>query len=504
MTSESSVNTDRFLKAFEIISGFEKGYAAQDWQYNGFHVWPIAKYVLVKQMMFAMARGHTPSSRLASYPRHARKRRLRTGLPALFKSPVNHANSISALPTELMERHNYWCLGTGSGFVDLNGSMVSQHHHALRTALLGKGHLSLGLYSGFDPGRLPAHADYGPQASLDPFIASVPEAALVPRQAETYLRRHFNGLDTVIKAAGHTGIELFSLIDTLVGRVDFTISCFSEVLKTTQPKAVFTSNYASFYGWAMAYLCRKHAIHFVDVQHGVQGRFNGSYFYERTPETDWSILPGAHLCWSRSDADLFLGHHPDRAASVVGPTWFQFAEFLKNQTETTKKSIARFRNRGGPLVLFAGQNAEDILIAKRLHDEGLNILFRAHPLRRGESEQLVSATDVAALGCSLAADAPLPHLLDAIDGVVTGHSAVLLEGCLKGVSCLATGEFARFLRADYEKETDGLLTVEPAVQMNEKVSVILRWAKSIDCGRPRKAAAMRSFSDALEDLIVPL
>ena len=504
MSPNFPTDINRFRAALQIISEFEQTPAAQKWTYRGFHIWPIAKYVFVKQMIFAMNSVDGTSKRLASYPRHAEKMRAKTGLSALFAKPTDPSTSISALPVDLMGRHDYWCFGSGSGFVELNGSMANQHHHALRVALFEAGHSSLGLYSGFDPASLPRQAAYGPDISLDPFIPTIPKAALVPSLTRAHFKKHMKNVDTVVAATGHADIEVFSIIDTFVGRVHYMVSCFSQIMKTARPKAVFMINYASVYGWALAHVCRQQAVDFVDIQHGLQGRFNGSYFFEKTPQSDWSILPKLHLCWSRSDAELYSGQHPDRTTAVVGPTWFQIADFMQPAIESAKKRLASYRERGKPLVLFAGQFPQDILVAKRLREAGLNVLFRGHPLRRGEAEDLVDAAVVDDLGCAFAADAPLPALLDGVDGIVTGHSAVLLEACIKNVPSLATGEFASLLHDDYKNETEGLLTVRIAQQVEDKVAVVLEWAQSIGSERRSRVVERASYLEALRDLQIRL
>ncbi len=504
MPLKPDANIDPFLDAIEKITEFELQSGVTNWRYRDFEVWPIVKYVLVKQMIFAMNRGYTPSDRYKRYPKFAKRFRRAQGISALFQKKPDVSVSNHTLPTELLRSYQYWCLGSGSGFYDLNGIKVSQHHHALRVALMEKGHQSLGLYSGFDPEKLPIEAEYGPQASLDHFIKSVGKTAQVPSLSRAYLRKHFKELDAVIATTGHGEIELFAFVDTIIGRTDYTIACFSEIFRAARPTAIFTSNYASFYGWALAHTCRRHGIDLVDIQHGIEGRFNGSYYFSRTPEDDWAILPTSHLCWSKSDAELFLRQHSERKAAVVGPTWHQFVKFLPKQVESTKRDLSAFRSDNRPLVLFAAQQAEDVLVAKRLHQAGLIVLFRSHPLRREETEKLAEPDELVALGYTLASETPLPKLLDTVDGVLTGYSAVVLEACLKGVPVLATGSYASLLESDYKRELNGLLTVRPAANEDEKISVALEWASQIDCEKPREESATASFADALHELGIPL
>ncbi|WP_299667923.1 hypothetical protein [uncultured Ruegeria sp.] len=504
MPSNSDPNLEAFIEAMSKIEKFESQDIVTNWRHRGFHIWPIVKYVIVKQMIFAMNCNFAPSDRFKRYRNFSKRLRLNRNLLGSYKKQPVCSVSVDALPIELSQNHDYWCFGSGSGFCNLNEEKVSQHHHALRVALMEKGHLTLGLYSGFDPKTLPAQSDYGPNASLDSFIKSVTKTARVPKLTQSFLRKHFESLETVIALTGHQEAEICAYADVIVGRLDYTISCFSKLFQTTQPKAIFTSNFASFYGWALAHVSKQYGIRYVDIQHGLEGRFNGSYYFGGTPKQDWSVLPTAHLCWSESDVETFTHQHPERRAAVVGPTWDQFAKFMPKLIESTGKALSAHQDRARPLVLFAGQQVDDILVAKQLNDAGLNILFRSHPLRKEETELLVDSSELEALGCELAFETPLPTLLEEVDGVVTGYSAVILEACLKGVSVLATGSYASLLEQDYAREINGLLTVRSRLEGDGMISEILAWSHAIDCKKPHYAQSTSSYADALSAVDVAL
>ncbi len=494
-------NLELFISAIEKIEDFEKQGVVTRWRYRGFHVWPIVKYVIVKQMVFAMNRNYSSSDRYKRYPNFAKRNRLRPAYSRLLsRKPADSLRSVDTLPIEQLKNHKYWCLGSGSGFYDLDGEKASQHHHALRVALMENGHRSIGLYSGFDPDTMPARSEYGPHASLDPFIKNVALTARVPKLSHAFLYKHFKSLESVVSLTGHGDTELCAFVDTVIGRVDHAANCFTYLFRSMRPDAIITSNYASFYGWALAHVCRLYDIPYIDIQHGIEGRFNGSYYFKNTPKMDWSTCPTAHMCWTESDAESFRRQNAKRRAAVVGPTWEQFAKFLPDQSDRNRRTLSDFQSRNGPLVLFAAQQAGDILLAQKLHQSGLNILFRCHPLRKDETEKLVDATQLAALGCSLAFETPLPSLLDAVDGVITGYSAVILEACLKGVAVLATGSYASLLEADYARELDGLLTIKSGIAGDEKMYAVLEWARRIERESSRKVQSRKSYSDALEAL----
>ncbi len=504
MPPATGPDIDLFVEAITKIEEFETQNVVTRWRHRGFHVWPVVKYVIVKQIIFAMSRNYASSDRLSTYPGFARRQRLETGFLGIFEKQPDNSQSIEALQVELLKDHDYWFFGSGTGFYDLSGKKVSQHHHALRVALMRNNHRSIGLYSGFDPDAMPGQTEYGPNISLDPFIKSVAPTARVPILSQAFLRKHFRSLDSVLDVTGHKEEELFAFADMFVGRLDYAITCFSDIFETARPKAIFTSNFASYYGWALAHVCRRHRIPFVDIQHGFEGRFNGSYYFKRRPRKDWSVFPTAHLCWSQSDAENFSTQHSSRKSAVIGPTWEQFLRFLPQQVNDTNKYFEDYKAPNKPLILFAGQQPEDILLAKDLRRAGLNILFRGHPTRNEESAKFVDESELSALGCKVATETPLPRLLDAVDGVVTGYSAVILEACLKGIPVLATSSYAGLLEQDYEREFDGLLTVKQAHSADEDLAAIIEWVRQIDRSGPRKRKAASKISDALVAVGIPL
>ena len=501
----SEANTGPFLEAFALISEFERQRATARWRYSGFEVWPIVKYVLVKQLMASMSRGYGPPESFEWYKTIAQKNRLpKRRFWDRRQSQPNHTKTLNHLPLEMLQSCPYWCIGAGRGLFELGSDKVSQHHHALRTALIKKGHQSVGLYYSHDSDKYPELSAYGPNFDINGFVKHVARNAGVPEICQSHLEPRFKGLDIVVSTAGHPIDHLFALADNYVGRVEYSILCFESVLEIARPKAIFTTNYASFFGWALAHVCRRYNVPFVDIQHGIEGRYNGAYYFEQTPKNDWSLLPTRHLCWSQSDADLFSSQHEQRKATVVGPTWQQVAPFLSSQTQEEDKAISALKSREGPLILYAAQSAEDVFIARELRAAGLNVAYREHPRRRGEAEKLVGLHESEELLCKFASDAPLPTLLRSVDAIVTGYSSVLIEAALQGIPILATSDYASLLTIDYHRELDGLITIRPAQDVREKTKAALSWVKDIEKGPRRRAASNLSLPEALSCLDIPM
>ena len=492
--------TEPFLKAMAYLSEFEASGFATTWKHEGFHVWPIVKYVLVKQLIKAMNSGYRPTDTFHTHPRFVGRRQPFKGLKGRLRARAEYSGTRKLLPLSDLHEYPIWCFGSASGLAWLEDIPVSQHHHALRVALWEKGIPSVGLYSATQGADFSHKPRYGVDHSLDAFIHSTVKTARVKAVVTPYLDAHFAQVDDVVMTTGHPKPALMAFIDLMIGRTAHVIKSLSPIFRARSPKAVFTSNYASFYGWALAYLCRRSGVPFVDIQHGLQGRYGGAYYFSITPEHDWSIFPTAQLCWSESDATVFRDPLSSRRAAVIGPTWTRFAQFLPAEQTEALTLPNEFTAQDGPVVLFAGQHPEDILLAHKLRVKGLRVLYRGHPTQRNASLDLLDESEVAGLYADFASKAVLPALLDRVDGVVTGYSAVILEACLRQVPCLATGAFADFLFDDYASEVSGLLRTCPQSEGEDLLSTIFDWSSKLPARSEPDGSSLKPMSEVLSEI----
>lgn len=448
------------------LEAFERtGYAAQMLK-NGIPVWPLVKYLLVKHTIFAMGRGaaatgafdvysdtlrRTDISRKGWLKRRRLWRRARRTDPAEILPALNpHIDAAEPDPVLLF--------GSASGFQDNPAGRVNVHHHALRTALATRGHRTLAFYADNPASSdLAAWGGPGGDVDLDPLIRHITGIAPFTAHAETFLRPVFPDLDQIVERTGHRTCDLCAYADILTGYMTTATFAMSTLLTQLRPQAVFLSNYASFYGWAMAHVCRQAGIACIDIQHGIEGRHNGAYHFASGPPDDWSIVPTYHLTWSQEDADFFTAQHPRRRAAVMGTHTGQLARLSDTPVPAALEALTAY----SPVLLFTAQFASDILAARELHRKGLRVIFRSHPTRRDETHALVGAEDLNTLHCTIGSELPLSTLIQSCDGMITGYSATILEATAVGKPVFATGAFAELLAEDYTQALGGLLSVDP-------------------------------------------
>ena len=229
--------------------------------------------------------------------------------------------------------------GSAKSATEINGKWLHPHHHGFRQCLESFGTRSIGLYhaSNNSDSFFRETNPYGENINLDPFIRWIMTNTTPPDVVLGLMREVFSDGDNVIRRTG-MGLETLSAFcDIIIGRTDAIISHFLPFLNRFKPKAVFTSNYASPHGWAMAYSCRQTGISFIDIQHGLGGTTNGSYYWTSTPRGDWNILPSVHFAWTKTDADLFLSGHRRRRAFVTGPITFSFRNSLNFSVPSLNK-----------------------------------------------------------------------------------------------------------------------------------------------------------------------
>ena len=450
----------------------------------GLHLWPMVKYLLVKQTILAMGSGFAISDRYATYSRMLSmndvagkswcdrrqiwRQTRRVNLSELLPDLADRAPSEQPAPVLLF--------GKASGFQDSSQGRVNVHHHALRTELAARGHTTLAFYAGGASAEdLAPTALHGGDVDLDPLIRSVARNSPMEAYAERFLRLVFPDLEFIVQRTGHQVADLCAYADVLAGRMALSLGAMSELVHRLAPRAVFLSNYASFYGWPMAYVCRKIGIPCIDIQHGIEGRYNGAYHWAAAPVLDWNIVPSHHLTWTQTDADLFTEQHRRRRAAVMSSHTLQFDRL----TRRSRSIPLQFSGLRPPVLLFAGQSTNDILTARALQQDGLSVIFRSHPTRRAETHDLVDAADLENLHCTLADETPLTQLLETCDGLITGYSATILEAVELGKPVYALAAFARLLAEDYDDALGDLLTVDPNLGGEGLTERLRSWSRTV-------------------------
>lgn len=461
---------DAFFELMDIVEEAERSGDVVSWRYRGLDIWPIVKYALVKSLLEHRRSG------LVRFPA--------TAPPA--PSPEGVRSRTRALWQRLAQtvegRHwfetldrpgsgrNVLAFGRGSAFVDLGGVAWNQQLDPYRIALRSLGYTVHSFWQG-RPTVEPGPPCFGPEHDIDRFNLHLKQTAHRAGLERAEIVRRIPRLEAFCAALEIEPDQIHGLIDTLIGRCDAARPHLRGLVRHLRAALVVTSNYATVTGWALARECRQYGVPFVDLQHGVQGRYSGSYYWSVAPRRDWNCLPSHQISWTAEDAEHFAAGHPRRRAFAAGPASLLMADALRSESLPPALAGARvgleaarerlsvaLEGAPRPWILFAAQTDSDFALGRDLARQTTGtILFRNHPtqslenLRRGDPEAF------AALHAETATKAPLALLLEVADLVVCGYSATILEAALIGLPSFGFGAFAPILKRDYPRLLPDLL-----------------------------------------------
>lgn len=443
------------------------------WLHDDIHVWPIARHYLFKHALARYAHGFLPPPTIRSYARlfHWRSRipnLLTVDRDLLLKSDGGGSGAILLV-------------GNHAGVTRIGGSAFQHHLDPYRIAAAGLGIDTTMLLAGESnraiAGRYRLDAPTYSLRSLYRHLALRGSFVPVTRMLAPELGRL---VEQVAASIGTRPSDLAHHIDIAVCLTAGAAPLFQRYLEMRRTRAVLVYNFASFVGWSLAHACRRLAIPMADVQHGVQGAFNGSYLVPAAPPGGWNVMPPGAIVWSEGDRARFERSEPGGMQSagraiVAGPGSLMLlksilqasppsrfrpmlaavASALKVEMMTAFGTLDRLQR---PRILFAAQTAPVArLIGELARTGSFSLLYRVHPVMLAKGR--VQQTDHAATNAlmAFATRTPLPVLLAGVDGLVTEHSAAFLDAARLGVPSLLISELARLIAADYEDEYTGLL-----------------------------------------------
>lgn len=469
LTYDFSAGTRRLIEALDVISSAEQQLPVADWLHGGVHVWPIARHYLFKHALLRYARGFTSVDSVKTYARLFEWRRR---IPAILAPKSDFLLDLE----DGGGRNGLLLVGNNTGVTRIGGGSFQHHLDPYRLAAGELGVDTTMLLSGLsDKGIGASYGLTGRTRSLKPlyrhlalrgrFVAvcdsAVPELGRIVRQ--------------VAQVIGMRGTDLAHHIDIAVSLTANAAPLFARYLETRRTRGVLAYNYASFVGWSLAHACRALTIPMADVQHGVQGRFNGSYLVPCGPRGGWNVMPPRAVVWGEGDKMRFERSEPGYRATVAGPSSLVLLKYLLDSPASgpDREKLAAVRSAlqresreawqalsriKAPKIVFASQSMGDVEFGSVLaRQDAFRLLYRVHPVQyaknQGQGTEAAGPADVV----KLATLTPLPILLAGVDGLVTGHSATFLEAARLNVPSIMMSELARLLAVDYGEEYAGTL-----------------------------------------------
>lgn len=510
MLPPKSKTLTKFLALHAFVEEAERDERICEWRYKDVCVWPVVKYILVKNLIEAERNGYEAQSKYDNYKVFAERNPLL--LPeasaAVTETPPPF---FSEIPSATDGRSSILAFGRRSSLVQICGLELNQQLDPYRMSLADLGYKTITFWQGHTRDAVEEKLPKD-EYSIDAFIMHINKKAAVPIFIRESIYTYVPKFQEFCAGIGFEPDSVCAFMDTMIGRLDFARPHIADLLERLRPMAVITSNYASIYGWATAHECRRLGLPFIDLQHGIQGRFSGSSHWSLAPQSDWTVVPTHQICWTEDDVLTFEAGHRNRRAVAVGPGSLLLPELLTSNAGSPVLAQAggmlrAFRTRleaaltelPRPLVLFAAQQDGDIRKAADLADQlSGTVLYRSHPTRPLDALRQVEPKRFADLHVELASQTPLALLLETVDLVVTGYSATILEAALLGKPSVAVGAFAKLLLIDYADQLSGRLCVVDNGDISGAVVATLSECAPLDRTEPRPARTR--IAEALEAL----
>jgi len=232
--------------------------------------------------------------------------------------------------------------------------------------------------------------------------------------------------------------------------------CFLDILKKNQrSKACVIICYYHLSGMALTLACKEAGILAIDLQHGSQHHPAYNQWL-KVPKNGYEMLPDVFWNWDKEDEDGINewtektnGAH---IAITVGYPWLQMwkdkdSDMAKWYNDTLEKMIAPSKVK--LLFSLGGTSSpipEWILDTVNAGPDNWFWCFRPHPRQQEHAprflKQFQSKCGNKKGTVQTTLDIPLPSMLQYIDIHITGYSSVILEAEMFGVPSIATEEEA--------------------------------------------------------------
>lgn len=469
LSYDFSASTRRLIEAIDVIGRSEQQLPVAEWLHGGVHVWPIARHYLFKHALLRYARGFTSVDSVKTYARLFEWRRR---VPAIFSPKADFLTDLE----DSGGRDALLLVGNNTGVTRIGGGSFQHHLDPYRLAAGELGADTTMLLSGLsDQGIAASYGLTGRTRSLKPLYRHLALRGHFVAVCDTAIPELGRIVRQVAHVIGMRGTDLAHHIDIAVSLTANAAPLFARYLEARRTRGVLAYNYASFVGWSLAHACRSLSIPMADVQHGVQGRFNGSYLVPGGPRGGWNVTPPRAIVWGDGDKSRFERSEAGYRAIVAGPSSLVLLKYLFDGAATgpDREKITAVRDAlqrdaraawqalsriKAPKIVFASQSMGDLEFGSVLaRQEAFRLLYRVHPVQyaknKGQGTEAVGPADVV----KLATLTPLPVLLAGVDGLVTGHSATFLEAARLNVPSIMMSELARLLAVDYGEEYAGTL-----------------------------------------------
>lgn len=429
----------------DVIDELEKERGVGQWECGGIHIWPLVKFLLVREIFdYVKQKGLFPLSGLSLWER--------SRFAATIAGDALVAQQ--AFPADI-------CLLTYNSFRQYR--IGDKWFNIFQDPLIyfsGASLTALEILNTFPPRRPELNAPRPLTAAV--IVARYGSAVRVRRQ----LRKDLTQVLSLIDSCCRSVLDLTQLTqvkNSVANAIPYVFALavvFQRQLESIRPRLALLSSYYNMTGIAFCLACRRMGIPSADIAHGSSGKAHYAYtgWYE-SPSEGYELLPRDFLTRSEWDAEapaeLVAGSRFHRAPVVVGDlashAWLDNAFGMADSPRLVLDSV---RTRDTRLeVLVALQDLRDlpppILEAMRQLSDRVFFWIRIHPVYVSESRNLSVPLDSRHFNVVEATSQPLYALLERVHAVLTESSSVAEDALPWNVLPIVTHDVGRFLFSDH-------------------------------------------------------
>jgi len=245
----------------------------------------------------------------------------------------------------------------------------------------------------------------------------------------------------------------------VISEIEAHYSYFTYLFSILKPHVIFMPCFYSVPHMSLIWACKNLNIETVDVQHGKQGKYHGSYSHlTRIPVDGYQLYPDVFWVWGKESKDNIERWKPpgSRHHQVIvgGNLWL--AKWLKNDDLVDKTSVEWIKSiiEGyEKIILFSLQQIdtpipEHLIKAMKLSPDTWIWLLRLHPRQRNQQDQITEFLElngVENFEVEYSTYAPLYALLKNVDHHITCWSSVCFEALAFNVQTTIIHPYGRIL-----------------------------------------------------------
>ena len=437
------MNYENFYK---IIEETEKNIDVNDWQWQGFKIWPVLCGLLHNYYKDSNKIDNKQENKISYFIIFRIFRIVFNFLKEHFywififcKNIFNYSFSY--------KKYKYLFVTDGVSQFELN----KKYNEVLFQFFINKNKKESIL---FDPQKKPLFANINTINSISLTSYYIYLKTIFLRKKKIKKFNNYNLFLDIIQKNTSKNVRLRFEIDRIkidLFEINLWYKFWGKILTKSQIKLIYLIGYYNHLNWGLILASKKMNIKSIEVQHGIISNKVIPYRVLKGIDVNKSLspIPSVIYVWSNDEKEL-LSNKVGCKIKVVGHPWHNFWK-NKIPKENAYNKFIKITKESKKNILIADQNSEKWLFYFKpikeliIEKKEWNFWFRFHPTTTNKSFiENYFPFHHSNLSINYVNDYPLPIILKKMDIIVTLDSAIGLEAKLNGVKTIFLHPRANF------------------------------------------------------------